>query len=152
MDHAEHNNSWRMVLVKRLKIICPFFQKKVSYRQYQNLKKCLHFSNNGNYDPDIPFPNPKLYKIWPIYSIINELSKNAVILDKHESASWSKKPNFTWKQNTWQNDDYIKIYIYTCMYDKSIKTLLIKMYRIKKYKNFYLQLSYFFCILKKFDF
>lgn len=82
------------------KVCTPFFRKLMSYRRYHNLKQYLHFSNNENYDPKT-HPNPKLNKIWPIYSKINELSKNAVTLEQDVSIDESLllyKGRLAWKQ------------------------------------------------------
>ncbi|GFV68128.1 piggyBac transposable element-derived protein 4 [Trichonephila clavipes] len=82
------------------KLFTPFFRKLMSYRRYYYLKKYLHFSNNENYDPDT-CSNPRLNKIWPIYSRINELSKNAVTLEQDVSIDESLllyKGKLSWKQ------------------------------------------------------
>ena len=82
------------------KLRTPFFRKMMSYRRYQKLKKYLHFCNNEDYNPD-SHPHPKLNKIWPIYSKINELSQNAIILDQDVSLDESLllyKGRLAWKQ------------------------------------------------------
>ncbi|GFY24491.1 piggyBac transposable element-derived protein 4 [Trichonephila clavipes] len=82
------------------KLFTPFFRKLMSYRRYYYLKKYLHFPNNENYYPDT-HPNQRLNKIWPIYSRINELSKNAVTLEQDVSIDESlllHKGRLSWKQ------------------------------------------------------
>lgn len=63
-------------------------------------KKYLHFSHNENYDSDM-HAKPKLNKFSPIYFSINELSKNAVILEQDvyiEKSILSYKGRLAWKQ------------------------------------------------------
>lgn len=61
------------------KLFTAFCRKLMSCTRYQKLKQYIHFSNNENDNPD-KHPNPKLNKICPIYSKINELCKKAFTL------------------------------------------------------------------------
>uniref|UniRef100_A0A0N5CFA1 DDE_Tnp_1_7 domain-containing protein n=1 Tax=Strongyloides papillosus TaxID=174720 RepID=A0A0N5CFA1_STREA len=49
----------------------PVFLKLRNLRRYQSIERNLHFFNNETFDPNIHL-NLKLYKIGPIYEIINK--------------------------------------------------------------------------------
>lgn len=45
----------------------PFFPQTMTCRRFHHIKQFLHFEDNDSYDPQT-HPNPKLNKIWPIYT------------------------------------------------------------------------------------
>lgn len=49
----------------------PFFRQAMSYKRFIAIKQYLHFSNNADYDAE-NHPNPKLNKIWPVYSKLSQ--------------------------------------------------------------------------------
>jgi len=57
-------------------ISTPFFSKLISRRRFLLLKKYLHFANNEEFNPDT-HPNPKLNKIWPIFTYLNKKFQEA---------------------------------------------------------------------------
>ena len=57
---------------KNLLLSTPFFRQAMSYRRFCKIKQYLHFSNNEDFDPE-SHPNPKLYKVLPVYeSLVNK--------------------------------------------------------------------------------
>lgn len=60
----------------------PFFAKIMSYRRFILIKKFLHFSDNTEYDPSI-HPNPKLNKIWPVYTHLQKKFQEGYVPEKN---------------------------------------------------------------------
>ena len=59
----------------------PFVRKCMPFKRFQKIKQYLHFVNNRTYD-EATHPNPKLNKIWPVYSRFVEKCKSLYTPDK----------------------------------------------------------------------
>ncbi|GLV54168.1 uncharacterized protein CBL_21012, partial [Carabus blaptoides fortunei] len=78
----------------------PFFPEIMPYRRFALIKRFLHFSDNNSYDPDT-HPNPKLNKIWPVYTYLNKVFASSVTLERDIAIDESLmlyKGRLGWKQ------------------------------------------------------
>lgn len=89
-----------MYWTKKTSLETPFFRKIMSYNRYCEIKKYLHFVNNDSHDPD-NHPNPKLFKIWPIYEHLNKLYQATITPERDitiDETLMLYKGRLSWRQ------------------------------------------------------
>lgn len=66
---------------KRSILETPFFGRVISYKRFCQLKQNLHFCDNSTYNAET-HPNPKLNKIWDIYTDLNKKFQSLYNLER----------------------------------------------------------------------
>ncbi|KAH9375209.1 hypothetical protein HPB48_012887 [Haemaphysalis longicornis] len=56
----------------------PVFSKAMSRNRFNALVRCLHFTNFKTTDED-PHPHPRLWKLWPVITRLNEAFLDAYV-------------------------------------------------------------------------